>query len=155
MPVADDRRREREWDLVLVVALGGAVGGGLRWLVGQLLPHSGTDFPWATFVENVTGCLLIGALMAVLLDAADRGRGWAASRYARPFCAVGVLGGYTTFSAFAVESSGLLRDGAPTTALVYVGASVIAGLIAVYAGLATAERLVVRPRRAGGDGASP
>lgn len=145
--MASSQRRAREWDLVAVVALGGAVGGAARWLLGQALPHSGTAFPWATFCENVTGCLLIGALMALLLDAADRGAGWGASRYARPFGAVGVLGGFTTFSAYMVESTGLLREGAAWTAGAYLAGSLVVGLLAVQVGLGVAERLVVRPRR--------
>ena len=76
---------QRVWDLVLVIAAGGALGGALRYLLNEALPASG--FPWATFIENVTGCFLLGALMVYLLDV------WSPNRYLRPFLAVGVLGG--------------------------------------------------------------
>lgn len=127
-------------DVLGVIALGGAAGAALRYGVEQLLPREPQDFPWATFLVNVTGCLAIGLLMVVI---AVR---WPRSRYVRPLLGVGVLGGFTTFSTYALESRDLVASGAAPTSALYVVASLGAGLLAVVAGLAAGEALV-RPRR--------
>lgn len=129
------------WDLVAVIAVGGAIGGGARWLINSALPHDGVQFPWSTFVENVSGCLAIGALLTLIVEV------WPPSKYVRPFWAVGVLGGYTTFSAYTTETAGLLRVGAAPTALVYLFGSVVVGLVATVAGMWAVRALVVRPRQ--------
>ena len=100
------------------------------------MPHAGLgDFAWATFVTNVSGCLLIGVLMWLVLEV------WGASRYARPFLGIGVLGGFTTFSTYAVEAQGMARAGAWGTAGGYVVASVVLGLLAVRAGYALGRQI--------------
>ncbi|WP_328995347.1 CrcB family protein [Kribbella sp. NBC_01245] len=110
-----------------VIAVGGAVGAVCRYGLAEAIPHSPGAFPWATFATNVLGCLLIGALLAWLHD----------SRRDRPllaaFAATGVLGGFTTFSTYAVETRGLLADH-PVTAFVYLFGTLAAALIAVFAG---------------------
>ena len=105
------------------------LGALARWAVGGGLPHSPGTWPWATFLVNVTGCLFIGVLLAVLLARFPR------SPWLRPFLAVGVLGGYTTYSTFAVEAVRLAEGGRPGLAAGYVLASVIGGVAAVVAGL--------------------
>lgn len=125
--------REPVWDLLLVIAVGGAVGGGARYLTGAVIGHE--RFPWNTFVENVVGCALLGVLMVLVLEV------WQPHRYARPFLGVGVLGGYTTFSAYAVETHGLLTQGRGPAALAYLFGSVAAGLCATWVGIALARRL--------------
>ena len=67
------------WDVLLFISAGGALGSLARWGVGELLPWSGDEFPWATFVENISGCLALGVLMVFLLDV------WPPHRYLRPF----------------------------------------------------------------------
>jgi fluoride exporter len=131
------------WDVVAVIALGGAVGGGARWLLAQALPHTGTGFPWSTFVENVSGCLLLGALMVLVVEV------WRPTRLVRPFWGVGVLGGYTTFSTFTAETAGLLRADAAPLGLAYLFGSVAAGLAASWLGLVLVRGLMVRPRDGG------
>ena len=84
------------WDIALVVSAGGAIGGLSRLGLCTLLPRSGAGFPWATCVENVVGCLLIGVLMAYVLDV------WAPNRYRRPFLGTGILGGFTTYLALSL-----------------------------------------------------
>jgi CrcB protein len=79
----------------VLAALGGALGALARWGVTTALPHSPTGWPWATLLVNLTGCLLFGALLAVLTARSPE------PPWARPFLAVGVLGGYTTYSAAA------------------------------------------------------
>ena len=113
----------------LLAALGGALGALARWAVGLALPRSSESWPWGTLTVNLVGCLLIGVLLAVL-DARrpDDDR-------LRTFLGAGVLGGFTTFSAFAVEATDLMRAGSPTMAAAYVAVSVLGGLVAVAAGL--------------------
>lgn len=111
--------------LLGAVALGGATGAVLRWTLGELVPD-GDGFPWTTFAVNVSGSF---ALAAVLGLAAVR---------RRPVLLAGlgpgVLGGYTTLSAWAEQSRALLADGRPATALAYLGATVLACVAAVSAG---------------------
>ena len=125
----------RRWDVALVIAAGGALGGGARWLVNQALPASPGGFPWSTFAENVTGCFLLAVVMVFLLDV------WPPHRYARPFIGIGVLGGYTTFSAYTSDTRVLLDAGQPVLALAYLFGSVAVGLLAVVAGLSLTRKL--------------
>jgi CrcB protein len=85
----------------LAAAIGGVLGALARWGIAAALPTAG--WPWATLTVNLTGCLLIGVLLAVLL-ARFPDHPWL-----RPLLAVGVLGGYTTYSTFAVDAVRLLH----------------------------------------------
>ncbi len=105
----------------LLVALGGATGAAVRWSVGEIIGPTNGQFPWATFVVNIVGCALIGAAARQLDRRSDAWYG----------AVTGVLGGLTTFSAFAVETRALLVDGHATVAAAYVIASVIVGIAAV------------------------
>jgi fluoride exporter len=113
----------------LLAALGGALGALARWGLATALPRFPGGWPWATLLVNVTGCLLIGVLLAVLLERSP------SSASLRPFLATGVLGGYTTYSTFAVDVVRLVEDGARVLAVGYVAASVLGGVLAVVAGL--------------------
>jgi CrcB protein len=128
-------------DVLAVISAGGAVGSVGRWGVGELLPWSGTSFPWATFVVNVSGALALGVLMVLVLEV------WRPHRYVRPFVGIGLLGGWTTFSTYALEARDLLAVGRPATALAYVAGSLVAGLVAVWLGMLAARRLGPAPRR--------
>ena len=120
----------------LTVGAGGFLGAALRYLAGGLVHrHAPADFPYGTFVVNVTGCFLIGALATL---AEDRP---VLSPTARLFLLVGVLGGYTTFSTFAYESFALMRDGSVVRALVNVLGQVAFGLIALWLGIVAARGL--------------
>jgi fluoride exporter len=113
----------------LLAAAGGALGALARWGVAVALPRSSGQWPWATLTANLVGCLLIGVLLAVLSTRRpDEER-------LRTFLGAGVLGGFTTFSAFAVEVADLLRAGVPVLAGAYVAASVLGGLLAVALGV--------------------
>lgn len=138
-PFRSRSRRGPAWDVVLVIAAGGAIGGAGRYLLNVALPTAG--FPWSTFVENVLGCFLLGGLMVFLLDV------WPPRRYLRPFLGVGVLGGFTTFSAYTSETRDLLLTDRAPTALVYLFGSVLLGLIATWAGI-TAARYLSAPKEA-------
>jgi CrcB protein len=121
----------------LLAALGGALGALARWAVATALPHAPGAWPWATLVVNLTGCLAIGALLAILLAR------FPDSPWLRPFLAVGILGGYTTYSTFAVDVVQLTRSGHGLLALAYVLVSVVGGVLAVVLGL-LAGRAAVR-----------
>jgi CrcB protein len=118
----------RQWDLVLAIAAGGVLGAEARYGVGLAFPHSNRQFPWSTVLVNGTGCLAIGVLMVILLELT------LPHRLARPFLGVGVLGGYTTYSTFAVDTERLLLAHRPLVALGYVAVTVIACAVAVFVG---------------------
>ncbi len=112
----------------LLAALGGGVGALARWGVAEALPGAPGGRPWATLTVNLLGCLLIGALLAVLSVRALGGS------WARPLLGVGVLGGFTTYSAFALDVVHLVEAGRAVMAAGYLVASVAGGLLAVVAG---------------------
>ncbi len=146
------REVSARWDILAVIALGGALGSLARWGLAIALPHQPGAFPWATFLTNVSGCLLIGALMVLLADV------WPPSRYLRPFLGIGVLGGFTTFSAYMLDTRALLVTGHPGTAGTYLLGSLAAGLAAVWAGVAmlrSAIRLARRRARRKADTGAP
>jgi len=117
------------------VALGGAIGSVLRYQAGRLMtlvlgPAAVTAFPWATLLVNVSGSLAMGLLAGWLAR-----NGGIAGDAGRLFVGVGLLGGFTTFSAFSLELMMLIERGQPALALTYAGVSIIAGLTALYIGL--------------------
>jgi CrcB protein len=118
----------REWDLLLTIAAGGVIGALARHGLELLIPHEPGGFPWSTVVVNVSGCLLIGVLMSLLLRRPHR------PRLLRPLLGVGVLGGYTTYSTFAADAQALVLAGRPGLALGYLSLTLFAGLTAVALG---------------------
>jgi CrcB protein len=117
----------------VLAALGGALGALARWSVATALPSSPRGWPWATLAVNLAGCVLVGVLLAVALAR------WPDSPWVRPFLAVGFLGGFTTFSAFAVETVLLAEAGAWPVATGYVLVSVVGGPAGVLLGLLAAR----------------
>jgi fluoride exporter len=140
--VARQRRElsRAPWAVLGTVAVGGALGALGRYGLATAWPHRPGQFPWATFVTNVSGCLLIGVLMVLITEV------WAAHRLIRPFLGVGVLGGYTTFSTYTGEVQQLVAAGAARTGLLYLVGTLVAALAAVYLGV-TLTRLATRRRR--------
>lgn len=120
----------------LLVALGGALGSLLRWagVSWSARLARGGVFPWGTLGVNVLGSCAIGF---VLTFAFERGH---VSPPVRLFVVTGVLGGFTTFSAFSWETMALLRDGHALAAAGYLAGSVLGGLAAALAGAALAAR---------------
>ncbi|PVU84290.1 camphor resistance protein CrcB (plasmid) [Cellulomonas sp. WB94] len=135
--------------LVALVALGGMIGTTGRYLLSLALPNHG-GWPVATFVANVVGSFLLGALLEALLR---RGGENPRRRAVRLGLGTGVLGGFTTFSSLALELERLLAHDALLTAATYAVASLACGLLACLLGVAVAARLDVR-RRARGRGRS-
>lgn len=111
---------------VFQVALGGAMGATARYGVNLGAARLfGPSFPWATLAVNVAGSFLMGLLVAAL----GRDGAWA------PLLMTGLLGGFTTFSAFSLDAVALWQKGQGATAALYVGASVVLSLAALVAGL--------------------
>lgn len=131
LPIDPDALPTKEpiWDIALVVALGGAIGGGARYLINTAIPWNAASFPWNTFIENAVGSFLLGVLMVFVLEV------WEPQRYTRPFLGVGVLGGFTTFSGYVVEINQLVDHDAAPTGILYLFASLLVGLTACWAGL--------------------
>lgn len=114
---------------ILLVALGGGVGAALRGAIDLLAARVGLAAPPATLAINLVGSFVAGLLVALIVE-----RG-ALPADLRPLLIVGLLGGFTTFSAFAVQAL-RLGEGAPLSALAYVATSLLLGLLAAAAGLA-------------------
>lgn len=115
---------------LLAVGAGGFLGAAARYLLGgHTWWWQAGKFPLGTFVINVCGCLVIG----ILAGLAEK-RGWPSGQ-ARLFLMTGILGGFTTFSAFGLESVTLLRRGELGICAAYVCASVVAGLAVVWLGM--------------------
>jgi CrcB protein len=122
----------------LLVALGSALGGaGRYWCSMFVAQRIGESFPWGTLLVNVSGSFLIGLLGAL----GDPQAAWHVTPGARQFLMIGVLGGFTTFSSFSLQTLALMREGEWTYAAANVFASVVACLIAVWLGFVLAASL--------------
>ncbi|WP_369638773.1 fluoride efflux transporter CrcB [Nocardia sp. JMUB6875] len=129
-------------DVLGVIALGGAIGAVTRYGVSVWVPHSGA-IPWQTLAVNVIGCFLIGVLMVCITEI------WVAHRLLRPFLGVGILGGFTTMSTYAVEVRTLLESGRIGCGLGYLGGTVVTGLMAVVLGVGATRWVSGTARRLG------
>ncbi|HEV7252571.1 MAG TPA: fluoride efflux transporter CrcB [Mesorhizobium sp.] len=119
---------------LLLIALGGAIGASVRHLTNvTALRLWGPAFPWHTAAINILGSFLIGVTVALLARRSGAAPEW------RLFVATGVLGGFTTFSAFALDVAVLWERDASAQALSYVLLSVLGSVLAVFAGLALAR----------------
>ncbi|MBE1486060.1 fluoride efflux transporter FluC [Plantactinospora soyae] len=123
------------WDVIAVVALGGALGSAGRYGLLLLWPHTPDGFPWATLGTNLSGCALIGLLMRLVSTQL------AAHRLVQPFFVTGLLGGFTTFSTYAVETRGLFAADRPGLALGYLVGTLAGALVAVRVGIWAADRV--------------
>lgn len=131
----------RPLDVILSVAVGSAVGGVARYLLGAAISErAATAFPTGTLVINLSGCLLIGFLMRLILDTGEF------SPAVRALVTTGFCGGFTTFSTFAWETIAAVEEGALRRAVLYVGGSVIFGFIAVWIGSSAARLLLAAVR---------
>ena len=120
---------------LLQVALGGAIGSALRYLTGVAsLRAFGPGFPWGTVIVNILGSFVMGALVVILAQT-DAAR-------LVPFLMTGILGGFTTFSAFSLDAATLFERGQAGLAAAYVAGSVTLSLLGLAAGLALARAVV-------------
>ncbi|MDB5524805.1 MAG: crcB [Rhizobium sp.] len=122
---------------ILLVAVGGAIGSVARYLTGQFtLRAFGPNFPWGTLTVNIVGSLAIGILTELIARRFNAPQEW------RLLIITGVLGGFTTFSAFSLDVAVLVDRGDLLLALTYVAASMLVSLFAVFAGLALMRALL-------------
>jgi CrcB protein len=133
--VTDERAPHLTPHLVALVLVGGIGGTATRDLIERGV-GSADGFPWATFGINVSGALLLAVLVETL---ARRGSDVGARRRWRLLLGTGFLGGYTTYSAFGVQTDTLVRDGRPGLALTYALATVLAGLLVSLLGISAAR----------------
>lgn len=114
----------------LIVFLGGGLGAvmrhGINILVGRTL---GTGFPWSTFLINISGSLIMGLVAAYFAFKGEASQSW------RLFLTTGILGGYTTFSAFSLDAALLYERGEIASAAIYVLGSVVLSIAGLFAGL--------------------
>lgn len=122
MPAPSDVRA------LAVAAAGGALGAMARYAVDLTADGFGVALPWATLTINVVGCVLMGVLVSFVLAHPARHLLW------RPFLGAGVLGGFTTFSAFAGDAVRLADEGAWIASAAYVVVTLAGGLLALWAG---------------------
>jgi len=134
------------WPVLGAISAGGMVGALARYGVHEAWPHRPGAFAWSTLTTNVTGCLLIGALMVLV------GTVLSGHPLARPFLGVGVLGGYTTFSTYALDAQQSLDAGAAGTAVAGLAVTLVAGVGAVWVGQAIALRTLRRRHPTGPAG---
>jgi fluoride exporter len=135
-------RRERQvrHDLLVphilaVVAAGGALGASARYGLDLLLPHGPGQIPWPTLLANVVGSFLVGVTVVWLLERRHP------SRWAHPLLATGVLGGFTTFSTYAVQTRLLVGEGQGPLAAAYLLGTLVLALLAVRVGTVAARRM--------------
>ena len=121
---------------ILWVGIGGFLGANARYLLGRaIVERYGSAFPWGTLVVNLTGAFLIGVIAQLLLLRQDDDPAW------RLFLVVGILGGYTTFSSYALEIVALMRSDQLWRAMAYLAASNVAGIALCYLGVSLARRV--------------
>jgi fluoride exporter len=120
----------------LLVFIGGGLGSTLRHVVNVVCPRLfGTNFPYHTFIINITGSTIMGLIAGYLAFKGDAAQSW------RLFLMTGVLGGYTTFSAFSLDAALLYERGEIGLALLYVLGSVVLSILGLFAGLALVRHL--------------
>lgn len=138
-------RHEPSRDAILpilaAVAAGGALGAAARHLAGERWPTAPGDLPLTTAAINLLGSAAIGVLLVVVSER------WAHRRLVRPFLGTGVLGGFTTFSAYAVDVQHLATGGQPLRAVVYLVATPVLALLAAAVGSRATRMLYTRRSR--------
>ena len=115
---------------ILLIGLGGGLGSIARYLCQKwFMDHHLHAFPWATFMVNIIGCFLIGLFWGIFLKPFTGNESW------KLFLMTGICGGFTTFSAFTLEGIGLIKEQKLGLFFVYIGGSVVIGLLATYVGM--------------------
>jgi CrcB protein len=116
-------------DVLAAIGVGGALGASARYGIERAIPAASDGFPWATILINVSGSLVLGAFLVIVVERLRP------SHYLRPFVATGFIGSFTTFSTFAVETDLLIKDGHIATAAAYMVSTLTVGLLFAWLGL--------------------
>jgi CrcB protein len=138
--VSAHRPLHLRWQAIALVIAGGAVGTLIRYVLLLVLPEWG-GMPWPVFLINLAGAFILGWLLEAL---ARRGPDAGRRRVVRLFAGTGMLGGFTTYSTFAVGADGLFLTDAPWVGIAYAVATVLVGAAASIAGIVLAARRGVR-----------
>lgn len=138
VPAQRDELMRHQVSVLAVVSLGGAAGACARYGAALLWPTPAGGFPWTTLLVNTVGCAVIGVFMVLISEV------WTVHRLVRPFFGTGVLGGFTTFSTYAVDIRNLLEEGEARTGLAYLAGTALAALAAVWTAAVLTRRLAVR-----------
>jgi CrcB protein len=136
---ADGEPRSEVALRLVAIAAGGAGGTLARYGVERALTVPANHFPWATFLVNVAGSFLLGAIVTLAVER------WPPTRFVRPFAAIGFCGGFTTFSTMVVEAVQRGQHGHLALAGGYLGASLVAGVAAAAFGMVVARVQLVQP----------
>ena len=121
--------------IIIAIGIGSGIGGIFRFLLSQIIQSRFlSSFPYGTLGVNIIGCFLIG----IVFGLSERGN---ISVEWRLFLATGILGGFTTFSAFSNETVSLLRDAQFRNAFAYIACSILIGLLATFAGISLIKLL--------------
>jgi CrcB protein len=129
-----------DWRSIAAIGVGGGIGSILRYLVTLgMTQQFGPGYPWATFTINVTGSFIIG----LVFELAQTRMGF--SPVLRLFLMTGILGGYTTFSTYALDIVTLFSDRAPGLGVLYAAGSVVLGFLAAFAGIVLVRAFSMQP----------
>ncbi|MFF4289047.1 fluoride efflux transporter CrcB [Streptomyces sp. NPDC001633] len=131
-----------QWPVIGVVAAGGALGAAARYGALLLRPAGSAAFPWTVLAVNAVGCALMGVLMVLITEVRT------VHPLVRPFLGTGVLGGFTTFSTYAVDVQRLVAAGRVAAAAAYLAGTVLVALAAVWGAAAATRALLGSGRRA-------
>jgi len=124
-------------NMILAVAAGGALGATGRYLVGRLMFNiMGSDFPWGTLTVNILGSFIIGLMVELLALRFSLSHEW------QGFIIIGILGGFTTFSAFSLEVGLMIEKGQLSTAALYAFGSMFVGVAALFGGIFAGRALI-------------
>ncbi|MFF2651426.1 fluoride efflux transporter CrcB [Streptomyces sp. NPDC058045] len=127
--------------VIAAVSVGGALGALARYAAALIWPTPPHAFPWTTLAVNAVGCAVIGVFMVLISDV------WAAHRLVRPFFGTGVLGGFTTFSTYAVDIQRLVDHDRPRLGLAYLALTPLAAMAAVWTAARLTRRVIERRQR--------
>ena len=133
--------KRRQAAVLIAIALGGSLGAPARYEIAQLIPITPGTFPWATFWTNASGAFVLGVFLRIVIER------FPPTRFIRPFFGIGFLGAYTTFSALAVETTTLVKDGHVALGVGYTLASIVVGLAFASSGIALGRALPIEHRR--------
>lgn len=140
-PDRSTARYKSSLDLYLAVAVGGAIGASTRYGLSLAVPVDPEGWPTSTFLVNTTGCVVLGAILVIAKELFPDPHHSLVARRFRPFVVTGVLGGYTTFSTYAVEVRGMLAAGQLRLTLLYSVGSIIIGVLGVAFAMSLGERV--------------